>query len=180
MSTIPTTSSSLQSAYDTWSSGLVTTSAGTLAWGLRCVQVVYRLLFVMFAVFPFYTHASFFIPLIRNLFTSAIRSCWRSELSCRREWMSCSGRWPTARRRLPPSVRAPPHAPSLQYRPLFDTDNPNSFCKSWILPRWVQEKRAPNRPFGDTTHSYTSIENLITLLASSHWSCRVFLKQKKW
>lgn len=63
----------------------------------------------------------FFIPLIRNLFTSATRSCWRSELSCRREWMSCSGRWPTVRRRLPPSVQARPHAPSLQYRPLFDT-----------------------------------------------------------
>lgn len=59
MSTIPTTFSSLQSAYDTWSFGLVTTSAGTLAWDLRCVQVVYCLQFVIFAVFPFYSHASF-------------------------------------------------------------------------------------------------------------------------
>lgn len=52
MSTTPTMCSSLQSAYDTWSFGLVTTSAGILAWDLRCVEIVYHSFWLFFMLYP--------------------------------------------------------------------------------------------------------------------------------
>lgn len=63
----------------------------------------------------------FFRSNSRNQFTNATRISWPNVPSCRKEWMSCSGKSPTARPHRPPSVPGPPHAPSLQCRPLFES-----------------------------------------------------------
>lgn len=59
--------------------------------------------------------------LSRSLFTSVTRICWRNAPSYRKEWMSYSGKSPTAQPHRLRSGPAPPHAPSLQCRPLFES-----------------------------------------------------------
>lgn len=59
--------------------------------------------------------------LSRSLFTSVTRICWQNVPSSRKEWMSYSERSPTARPHRLRSGPAPPHAPSLQCRPLFES-----------------------------------------------------------
>lgn len=69
-----------------------------------------------------------FLPpsLSRSLFTNVTRICLQNVPSCRKEWMSCSEKSPTAQPRLLLSGPAPPRAPSLQCRPLFES-NPMHF-----------------------------------------------------
>lgn len=106
------------------------TTPGALGWLLHPLEPshetsgVLKLLAIRFGYCPRCTrslHLPFSNPFLRNLFTSAIKNCWRSEPSYRRGWTSCSGTWPTARHHLPQSVPAPPLAPSPQCRPLFDS-----------------------------------------------------------
>lgn len=73
----------------------------------------------------------FFHSISRNRFTSATRICWRNVPSCRKEWMSCSEKSPTAQPHRPLSAPAPPHAPSLQCRPLFESFL--DLCAIWWL-----------------------------------------------
>lgn len=112
---------SLRSAYVTWSSGLATTSAGTLAWDPRCAA---DCLFWHGCVKPsaLTCHGVFFFRSIgRNRFTSATRICWPNVPSCRKEWMSCSEKSPTAQPHRLLSALALPHAPSLQCRHLSES-----------------------------------------------------------
>lgn len=113
--TIPTMCCSLRSAYVTWSSGWATTSAGTLGWDPRCAAA--RL------SWPGCVKQSVLMcrSTSRNRFTSATKICWPNVPSCRKEWTSCSEKSPTAQPHRPLSAPVPPHAPSLQCRPLFES-----------------------------------------------------------
>lgn len=109
----------------------------------------------------------FLNPFTRNLFTSAIKNCWRSEPSCRRGWTSCSGTWPTARHHLPRSEPALPPAPSPQCRPLFDSRE--IIIVIVFAKAEFQENCAQNRTFGDATHSNMTVIILVTPLPP--WLC---------
>lgn len=112
---------SLPSAYVTWSSGSATTSAGTLVWDPRCAAAHLFWPGCVKTVFSDMPWSFFFRSKSRNPFTNATRISWPNVRSCRKEWTSCSEKSPTARPHRPLSVPGPPHAPSLQCRPLFES-----------------------------------------------------------
>lgn len=105
----------------------------------------------------------FFRSISRNRFISATRTCWPNVPSCRKEWMSCSEKSPTAQPHRPLSAPAPPHAPSLQCSPLFEsfldlcttlvTDHPDALIHH---DSFDTSHRSSSTREGSVSHSFTA------------------------